>query len=331
MDFIIADADRMEVGYLPSGSVMDLDLAQDTDNREGCNDIEITAPSDTKLQMERFVFCPGTEYGGRILDLKRVTSSATCVWYADCWRRMLGQQILTPPDGEAYLKVDGDANDVIRSLMNDRDGLFVVPDTASGISVSGQIDRYVSLLDGMTKILAAENARLQIRAVQGGPNEAFHVMVEAAPIVNYEDRVEYSQDSRVTLTIRDYRRGINHLVCLGSGELEERMVHHLYMQADGSVGTEVYYTGIDMRSAVFNYPNAESEEELIKSGRSKLKELASYKKFDMSVHDADLDIGDIVAARDRVTGTYLAKPIVKKVLKVNGSKTTITYKVKGDE
>lgn len=331
MDFIIADHERMEVGYLPSGASIDLNLMQSTENKDGCNDIQITVPSDAKIQMERFLFCPGTEYGGRILDLKRVTSSANCEWYADCWRRMLGQQILMPPDGEAYLTVDGDANDVLRTLIDDRNGLFAVPDIASGISISGQIDRYVSLLDGMTKILAMYGAKIQIRSVQGGPNEVFHVTVEAVPIINYEDRVEYSQDNRVTLTIRDYRRGINHLVCLGSGELTERMVRHLYVQADGSIGTDACYTGIEMRSAVFDYPNAESEDELIKSGTTRLKELANYKKFDMSVQDMDLDIGDIVAGRDRVTGTYLAKPIINKVLKVSGSRMTITYKVKGDD
>ena len=50
----------------------------------------------------------------------------------------------------------------------------------------------------------------------------------------------------------------------------------------------------------------------------------------MSFRDLDLDIGDIVAGRDQVTGMYLAKPIINKVLKIKNGKETITYKVKGE-
>lgn len=331
MEFIVADQDRKEIGRLPEGCSIDLALMQDANQKDGHNDMEITVPGSSQIQMGGYVFCPWTEYGGRVLDLSRVTSKADVVWMADCWRRMLGQQILMPPDGKAYLTVEGDANDVIRSLLDDKDGLFIIPDTASGISLSGQIDRHVSFLDGMTKILATRNARLQIRAVQGEPNEAFHVAVEAVPIVNYENEIEYSQDNRVTLTIRDNQRGINHLICLGSGELTERMVRHLYIQEDGSIGTVQYFAGIEKRSAIFDYPNAESESELINAGRKRLKELANYKRFEMSVQDLELDIGDIVACRDRLTDTYLAKPIIKKVLKVKGSRISIGYNVKGDD
>lgn len=331
MDFIITDGKRLELGYLSSSAEIDLDLSYEADNKEGVNDSELTVEDD-QIEYGHYIFCPGTEYGGRILDLKRKTSSTSKVWYFDTWRRILGQSIIEPPEGEAYHVIESmDANTMLKGLFSGRFGnFFTVPDYLSGIEVSGQFDRYTTLLDGVTKLLKAHGAKIKISAVQGGPGDAFHVQVEAVPVVDYSEEIEYSQDNRVNLTLRDNRRGINHLICLGSGELTERVVRHLYVQEDGSIGNTQYYFGIDERVATHDYPNAEDENELLESGKEKLESLKNYKKLDMSVDDLDLDIGDIVGGRDRETGLYLAKPIVNKVLKIKKGKETITYKVKGD-
>ena len=332
MDFIITDGNRLELGYLSSSAEIDLDLSYEADNKEGVNDSELTVEDD-QIEYGYYIFCQGTEYGGRILDLKRKTSSTSKTWYFDTWRRMLGQSIIEPPEGEAYHVIESmDANTMLKGLFSGRFGnFFTVPDYLSGIEVSGQFDRYTTLLDGVTKLLKAHGAKIKILAVQGGPGDAFHVQVEAVPVVDYSEEIEYSQDNRVNLTLRDNRRGINHLICLGSGELTERMVRHLYVQEDGSIGNTQYYFGIDERVATHDYPNAEDENELLESGKEKLESLRNYKKLDMSVDDLDLNIGDIVGGRDRETGLYLAKPVANKVLKIKKGKETITYKVKGDD
>ena len=332
MDFIIADVKCMETGYLSATAEIDLDLSYEADNKDGVNDGELTT-EDNNITYGCYIFWPGTEYGGRILDLKRKTSSTSKTWYFDTWRRMLGQSIIEPPEGEAYYRVENmDANVMLNEVFSGRfESFFVVPEYLSGIDVSGQFDRYTTLLDGVTKILKAHGARIKITAVQGGPGDAFRVQVEAVPIMDHSEEIEYSQDNRVNLTLRDNRRGINHLICLGSGELTERTVRHLYVQEDGSIGDLQYYFGIDERVAVHDYPNAEDENELLESGKEKLESLRNYKKLDMSVDDLDLDIGDMIAGRDRETGLYLAQKIVNKVLKIKKGKETITYKVKGDD
>lgn len=334
MDFVIADKDRMELGFLPKDAELDLDLSEKTNNKDGCNDAELKVKENfLNVDFGNYIFLDGTEYGGRIMDLKRNTASATAVWYLDTWRRMLGQAVIEPPAGMAYLQVvNKDANTVISDILGGRFGdIFTVPKELSGIPISGQFDRYTTVLDGLTKILKSHRARLRIKSVQGDAGQAFWVQVEAVPVVDYSEEIEYSQDNRVNLNIRDYRRGINHLICLGKGELTERMVRHLYIQKDGSISYSKFYSGIDERTEVFEYPNAEDENELLEAGRERLKELANYKKMEMSVRDLDLDIGDVVAGRDRVTGMYMKKPIVKKVLKVKNGRTSISYKVKGEE
>lgn len=332
MEFIIADKERCELGMLPVSVELDLDLSYESDNKDGVNDGELIV-DDKSIEYGYYIFCPGTEYGGRILDLKRKTSSTSKTWYFDTWRRMLGQSIIEPPEGEAYYLIEStDANMMLKAVFAGRfEEFFVVPEYLSGIEVSGQFDRYTTVLDGITKLLKAHGAKIKVTAVQGGPGEQFYIQVEAIPIIDYSEEIEYSQDNRVNLTLRDKRRGINHLICLGSGELTERMVRHLFVQEDGSIGNVQHYFGIDERVAVHDYPNAEDENELLESGKEKLESLRNYKKMDMTVNDLDLYIGDIVAGRDRETGMYLAQRIVNKVLKIKKGKETITYKVKGDD
>lgn len=334
MEFVIADADRKETGVLDKGAEIDLTLYQFSENNQkGKNDAKIRLlENDKSINHGTFLFVRGTEYGGRILENLRKTSSDETEWYMDTWRRMLGQKIITPPAGEAYRKAQGDANDEIRKIISGLFGdLFIVPSYKSGIEVKGQYDRYCTVLDGLNKILQQSGGRLKITAQHGESNGKFYVLVEAVRIADYSNDVEYSQDQNINLTIVDNRRGINHLVCLGTGELTERMVRHLYVQADGSIGSVQHYKGLEEREATFDYPNAENEEELLKAGTDRLKELMNYKKMELSVENMELELGDIIAGRDRESGMYLKKPIIEKVLRIKNGKETVSYKVKGDD
>ena len=328
MEYLIADKNRMETGFLTVSKTIDIDIGKD-------NDCELTvAAEDSKalgLDYGSMIFCPGTEYGGVLLDKWSSTSSATVKWYADTWRGMLAKKIVEPPAGLAYRTVSGEANAVIRQLTSGLFGdLFVVSAENSGITVSYQIPRYVTLLDAIVGMLKKYSARLEIRAKQGGPGEAFWIELRSAPIVNYAEELEYSQDNRLSLTIQDSRRGINHLICLGKGELTERLVLHLYAQADGTISTTKYYTGADERTAVYEYTSADDEDTLREGGEERLRELMDYQELKIYAEDVDLEVGDIVAGRDRETGLYVKKPIVQKILKVKGLAESITYKVEGE-
>lgn len=74
-------------------------------------------------------------------------------------------------------------------------------------------------------------------------HDPFRVLVSAVKASNYSEELQYDGDDNINVTVRDYGRGINHLICLGAGELAERTVIHLYAQLDGSIGTKQYYKG----------------------------------------------------------------------------------------
>ena len=111
---------------------------------------------------------------------------------------------------------------------------------------------------------------------------------------------------------------VNHLICLGSGELANRTVIHLYADASGNISQTQTFTGTAEYTAVYDYSNAEDTAELIKGGTERLKELLQQDDLTVDVNEVDdpYDVGDIVGASDDVTGVTIAVPITKKIIRV---------------
>ena len=93
------------------------------------------------------------------------------------------------------------------------------------------------------------------------------VHVCAVPVTDWSGQLEYSQDGRIDFTTKDYRKGINHLICAGEGEGENREVLHLYVQKNGSIGEKQYCGGLDEREALYSYTSVEDAEQPKRRGR----------------------------------------------------------------
>ena len=245
---------------------------------------------------------------------------------------MLIYKIIEPPEGQDHLILSGELNDVIREMIGDRfDGLIEVPKKSTGITVSNwKVDRYVTLYDAIMKLLNQHGYRLNIEYVQPSGLDYGYIAMEALPIIDYSEKLEYSQEAKANVTIKDYRAGVNHLICAGEGENQERAILHLYVQKDGSIGKEQYYYGKDELEAVYDYSSADKEK-LEEGGIKKLQELQNYKKCEITVEDIELEVGDIVAGYDAITDTTVKKPIIQKILKLKDGEATIDYKMKGDD
>lgn len=328
-EFIVANKFGEEFGYAREDIEMDMDLG-DT------NDFELSINTDEwdkeKYWFGNRIFIPNTEYGGLIEDVNVITSNKTIKLRGYTWRGLLTQKVVEPPSGSDHLILSGELNSILRELIGERFGaLFVVPDIDSGIEAKNwQVDRYVTLYDAITKLLESKSCRLKIEYHEPHDNEYGYVTIQVAPVVDYSDELEYSQDSRVDFQVRDYRRGINHLICAGTGQNEERIVLHLYVQEDGSIGKSQYYFGLDERAAVYDFSNADAEK-LEEDGIKRLRELQNYKSIEVAVDDIDLEIGDIIGGYESITGTELKKPVAGKILKIQDGKTIIEYEVRGDE
>ena len=155
-----------------------------------------------------------------------------------------------------------------------------------------------------------------------------HEFAPHAQIVHIDiDTASISRNIHVD--IRDCRNGVNHLVCAGEGENQQRAVVHLYVQEDGSIGETQRYFGQDEKAEAYIYTSADATQ-LKEDGTKRLKDLMNYKKCEMTVEGVDLELGDIVSGYDEITDTQVKKPVIRKILKVQDGNVSIDYKLEGE-
>lgn len=301
------------------------------------NDYEIKIPRDEwrpEYTFGNVFYVKDTEYGGIVGEVDTSTAEDTISLLGRTWRGMLDKKIIRPPAGQDYKKVSGELNTVLGELITEQfDDYFVVSQDDTGVGLTNyQFDRYCTLLSGINKMLKSVGYRLKIRYVQQERGQPGYVELSAVPIVDYSEQIELSQDSQLNFTFKNCRNGVNHLICLGKGELQDRQVIDLYVQEDGSIGSEPYYTGIQEIAETYEDTSSETDE-LEEKGREKLLELMNSTSFEMDVESlgVDVEVGDIIGGRDYLTGMYAKKPIVKKIYRVEDGKTSLEYGIKGDD
>lgn len=324
MDLIYTDANRKDIGVLTG---YDFDLAYGADE----NDFELrVAISSHCCQAGYYIYIDMTEYGGIIDAVEVDTENDEVIYTGRTWHGILNSRIIKPSAGDSHYIVNDDAQAALVSLISTLglDDLFFVPHMYAGFTISGyKMDRYIGAYDGARKMLGKYGAKLYLYY-----SAAYSMVIAVVGLIRDD-----SKDGQETLCsdLMDFKvkevacsGKVNHLVCLGSGELAERMVVHLYADAEGEISQTQTFTGLDEYEATFNYPNAESEEDLISYGTERFEEL--LQQNDLSVRFSDVaddvyDVGDIVSAVETVTGISIAVPINKKIVSIHDGIITVDY------
>lgn len=320
MDLIYTNSRKIDQGVL---SAYSLDMSFGDDENE--NDFELViGDNEATLEDGSFIYFEGTEYGGIVDGMKTNTDSETTTHIGRTWHGILNSKVIEPDSGEDYLVVSGDANEVLAFLISRLclSGLFVASEELSGINISKyQFTRYCKGYDGIRAMLAESGSKLKIKW------EIRSVVLYAEPIADYS---EEPVDSDIApLTVERHGNKVNHLVCLGSGELSERDVIHLYVDQFGRIGDAKYYTGIEEFTEVYDYSNTESLDELKKGGISRLKELRDNDRIEISIESSSgvtYDIGDIIGAIDNKSGNSATATVIQKIVKINNGTISIEYK-----
>ena len=276
-------------------------------------------------------YVPGTEVGGIFEYSKNKTDQDYSTLKGYTWRGLMAMKIIVPPSGSNYKIVSGEANAIIRSMLSGMlDDFFTVSTESSGLTISNyQFPLYINMLDGLEEMLEQYNYRLQITAQKVASNQPIIIKVEAVKAQMIKGT--YNEDNGIPMTFEIDKMGINHLICGGSGTLQNRMIRHLYIDSNGKVSNTQYYTGFEERQKFYDFANAESEDDLISNGKKRLLEIASHKTLTMKApDDYNLDIGDIIQGVFP-DGTIIRRPIVQKIYKISDGVLTCDYKVKGEE
>ena len=285
------------------------------------------------------LYIPGTEYGGLVRRWETNTKQGTITIGGITWRGMLKHKIIAPPTGADYATSSGELNSIIRARIEDAfpfdntnlSATRIIKGSSESTGVTmphtWYFERYCTVLDGLEKMLRSVGYRLDIQYDQ----EEKMAIVGAVPIVNYSQNIDFSSDMQVNYHVRQIKDGVNHLVCLGAGELRNRTVINLWMNEDGSIDGEYFFdviSGYENEIAeVYDYAGAERED-LITSGVQRLRELCELSSYEIEISGSmDIAIGDIVGGRDYLTGLYITAPVAGKIIRWNKGFRTIEYRV----
>lgn len=267
MELIIADYNGDELGVIMDYT---LDLAYGYSE----NNFELTINSEEDIYgTNRFIYYPQTEYGGIIDSVFLDTKNNIVKYSGRTWQGILDSKIITPIN--KYRILDGPGYDILNRLIREfnLNDVFEA-DTQSTLRLNNlQLPRYIPFYSGLQAALLNNDAKL----VMYYDNTISKVKLSIISNTDYTDLQELNRDT-INYRAKQYVNSVNHLICLGSGELEKRHVIHLFTDKRGAVmpystsaepkqdsdyildGTNQLYTGIEDITAVYDYPNAETKE-----------------------------------------------------------------------
>ena len=331
MDLIHADGNFNELGvvdFVRYDGVISLEPEVEGNDWE----VEILAEDFSRygFALGHYLYFPGTEWGGRLEKITHISKTRTVRLGGVTWRGMLSRRVILPPSGQSHLDLrESDIYPVMRSLVAGFGGLFTAPSGNAGL-LCGQKFRYQNVLEGILDMLDPLGLRLVISL---NPDSR-HVLLSSAPVVDRSAEIEFSGDYDFSYTSTLGQAVYNHVIALGRGEQENRLVKHVWLLPNGSMTTNSNAAGIPSgaqeRAMVYDYSSAEDEKELIKGAKKQLKEHGAQNGIEISFDSDDLDLplGDRVGLRDRVTGMSDIRTVTGKLLTVSADGISLRYTAK---
>lgn len=259
------------------------------------------------------IYADGTELGGIVdapgSDSTQQTHLAT--YSGRTWSGVLNSYVIRPDAGKTHYTDTGDANAVISRLIK-RLGigeLFSVPSKESGITLALKV-RYGLAYDELTQALYAavsddnpHGGRLSFKW------EGEHVLLSAVAAIDWGECER--EAARTPMRLVHMERPINHLVCLGQGEMLERTVIDLFADKDGNISETQTLFGLEERADVYDYGSSE-DEELRKAGVELLERYQNESECDIDGDATQAHVGDIVAGRDSRLGVYVSARVSRR-------------------
>lgn len=319
MDLIFTNASREDQGVLLD---YELDMAFGSDE----NNFECTVQSSSHCcEAGSLLYMEGTEYGGVVDAIQSKSDTQEVIYSGRTWQGILESKILEPDSGADYLVLSGEANAVIANLLSRLalTDLFEASSVDSGLTISNyKMDRYIAGYTGIKKMLASIGGKLLFSF------QADKVVLSAVAVHDYTQDEQFDSDL-VDFDVKKSYKTVNHLICLGKGELAERTVLHLYADKEGNISQTQTQFGLDEVTAVYDYSSVESTDELMVGGMERLAELwePDSLKIDFDDTTDNYDVGDIVGAVDNITGITISSRITKKIVTIKNGQITISYEV----
>ena len=294
---------------------------------------------------------PGTEWGGFIGKDTTDTAEDSYSLGGKTYRGYLKGKIISPKSGQDYYIASGDVRNIIYDLINGDAStgstspsflnVIGVQSSLTGKNVSNyQFSRYDNMYDGIVKMLASVDYKMQIINEYITENDSYGTktiikpIIYLVPIEDYSNSIVLSQNNKYNFNLLRSYDGVNHLICLGQGELKDRTVIHLFANKAGVISRTQSIFGDGEIVDVYDYSSVESEDELITQGKEQFLEIMNSEEFSMSImsEDFEANIGDYIGGKDYLTGYFIKQPITKKTMEIEYDGTwSIGYSIEGSE
>jgi hypothetical protein len=333
MELIHANAARQEISVVRNMQSFDAEINIQNDADEAGNSWQLRLGTDIWEQEPilkgHYLYIDGTEWGGPVEKIVHSTKDEMITLSGCTWRGMLCRKVICPPEGKAYMRFNSTpVKKMLQAVVLPQLGeLFGISEQLTDELISASF-RYEPMLRGLQRVLSAIGLGMDVRY-----NSAKRIVeIRTKYIQDYSQSIDISQDYGMDIkTVSGSLQGYNHMIVLGRGELTERTVINLYRLADGNITTERpnWSNTLAERSVIYDYGNAETEEELLKAAIAKFKEYEYLDSLEIDASELDIpaQLGDIVGARDRVTGMVGKAPITGMILKMSQSGITIEKRV----
>lgn len=231
MDLIYTDKNRKDIDVLS-----DYELDEAFGKSENNFSLKISL-SEHCMEPGCVIYAENTEYGGIIDTLNPNTKDSTLTYKGRTWHGILNSKVLEPDAGEDYLILSGEANSVLKEIitrlkLND---VFSVSEEDSGIEIIHyQCSRYPCAYDEIRKMLYEFMGKLTINCRMQS------VLLSVSPLYDYSADEEWDA-SQLDFAIEKNYHPVNHLICLGSGDLKDRHVIHLFTDENGGIQPYSFY------------------------------------------------------------------------------------------
>lgn len=324
MELIHSDATLKELAFLRDFDSFDAVVSQEVKAKLEDNSFSLTVSDrlwkSEPIRIGHYIYASGTEWGGQVEKIRHNTASKQVTVSGVTWRGALYRKVIVPPAGQNYLTITNkEANAAMRDIIGTQmGGAFSISTASSGVTIASKAFRYTNMLLGVEEMLEARGAALSISFLQ----QTKKATLSARAVVDYSDSIDLSQDYGIDMvtTLGGYDR-FNHIIALGAGELEDRDILHVYRLDDGTLTTQQpawHGTAAD-HVRTYDYTNPEDIDKLREGAEKILIENAPQNtvEIDPRVDELSLLLGDIVGARDRLTGMVAKVTVVGKALKMD--------------
>lgn len=314
--YIRTHGEDVEEGYLRRYEA-DFDITSDVENPT--NDFEVMMAMPTSVdellykenEISTILYVDGTEFGGIISGYDIDVGAGTITYTGYTWRGLLSLYIIEPPTGQDYRIVTSGTNLATAISALPIHPIISIQDTALTASRQFQYNRYITVHEGVSNMLRNSNANYRLKFAYD--EKSGKVLLSVGSATDRTNLIEISQDydDKVKLSITHDGSTPRHLICLGEGELKDRRIQHLYADENWNIGT----TAISGAYPVDTYDYSGSND-LLTDGKKHFRELIDqHTKIEVKVDGIDLNLSDIIAARELLTGEYVTAEITKIVWK----------------